>query len=374
MHLFRHTGKHSSCAGLNTMPIDVNSKSDVHAIPRLESPVISKTSVPVLDKGVDELANLFSQEVEVNQRLLGDRKIGTRVPPVQQIIQLYEQLGHPAQATLAAISRRLRLQLQQQPAVSKLLALTGGDPARAFVVLKHVAAQADAESRPTEAALAREAIARLEVGFKGEIQAGLNTALSLQVAGLDPQARQELRMLYYASVVVRQSPTLMMKELLRLYGGERFHVGLQAMRKALADDIAALVSSRPLPLLRTLLLSLNSCGQLNGVWAGCRALIERLAIAHDPVELLQRMLTYAGSGIDSTELLTLGHDLGGGPALRQLVALHALHPLFKQLPLALWPDRQVRQDTLQRLVAVMDELDLHLRGRTRFTVVPRSLA
>lgn len=351
----------------------VESNNDVQTIRPLDQAVISHTSVPAPAKGVDELAHLFSQEVEFNSRALGERKMGVRVPSTEQLAQLYDQLGHPAQATLASVSRRVRLQLLHEPSIEKLLDLAGGDPARAFVVLKHVAAQADGESRQSEATLARDALAKLEVRFKGEIQAGLNIAVALQAAGVDPQERQALRVLYYSSVVTRQSLATMMQALLGVYGGERFHVGLTVMRKALADDIAARVSSMPTALLRTLLLGLQSCGQLSAVLAGCKTLIGRLGIEHDAVDLLQRLLAYAGSGIEAAEALRLGNDLGGGPSQRQLVALHALYPLFQALPLALWPDSQVRRDTLARLVMVMDELDRYLRGPTRFAGEPRAM-
>jgi type III secretion protein W len=263
------------------------------------------------------------------------------------------------------------MQLLQNPTVDKLLEIVGGDPARAFVVLKYVAGQADAEVRPSEAALARNAVTKLEARFKGEIQAGLNIAVALQAASVDPQERQALRSLYYASVVTRQSLATMMQALLGVYGGEQFHVGLKVMRKALADDIAALVSSMPTPLLRTLLLGLRSCGQLSAVWAGCQALIQRLGIGHDAIALLQRLVGYAGTGIAAGEILRLGDDLGGGATARQLVSLNALYPLIQQMPLALWPDSRVRQETLTSFVAVMDELDRIVRGAKRTAGVPR---
>lgn len=352
----------------------VESSNDVRSIHHLDQPVVSPTNVRPPVKGADDIAQIFNQEVQANSRTLNQRTVGVRVPPTEQLAQLYDQLGHPAQATLAATSRRVRLQLLQHSGVDKLLEITGGDPARAFVVLKHVAAQADAEVRASEGALARDAIAKLEVRFKGEIQAGLNIAAALQAAGVDPDERQALRTLYYASVVTRQSLATMMQALLGVYGGERFGVGLKLMRKALADDIAALVSSMPTPLLRTLLLGLQGCGQLSGVLAGCQALTQRLCVEHDSVTLLQRLLGYAGSGIAAGEVLRLGDDLGGGPLDRQLVSLNALYPLFQQLPLALWTDSRVRQETLHGFVVVMDELDRIHRGPTRFAGEPRSLA
>jgi type III secretion protein W len=365
-----HTGKHSSCTGVS---MKVESNNDVQTIRPLDQAAISHTSVPAPAKGIDELAHLFGQEVELNSRALSGRKMTVRVPPVEQLAQLYDQLGHPAKKTLAFLSLLFRQQLQGRPTVENLLKLADGDPARAFVVLKHVVAKAGSEVRQSDATLARDAIARLEARFKGEIQAGLNIALALQSAGVDPQERQALRLLYYANVVTRQSLSTMMQALLGVYGGEQFHVGLQVMRKALADDIAAKVSSMPTPLLRTLLQGLRDCGQLSSVLAGCNELIGRLGIEHDAVGLLQRLLAYAGGGIEAAEALRLANDLGGGSFLQQLLALQAIYLLFKQLPLALWSDNQVRRDTLTRLVMVVDELDRHMRGPTRHAGEPRTM-
>ena len=192
----------------------VESSPDVQTVQQLDKPAVSQTSTSAPVPGLDELAHLFSLEVQNNSQPLSQRKMSVRVPPAEQLAQIYDQLGHPAQATLASLSRRIRWQLLQHPSVDKLLSLAGGDPARAFVVLKYVATQADAEVRPSEAALARDAIAKLEVRFKGQIQAGLNIALALQAGSADPQERQALRALYYASVVTRQSLSTMMQALL----------------------------------------------------------------------------------------------------------------------------------------------------------------
>ncbi|ONH54929.1 type III secretion protein W [Pseudomonas cedrina] len=344
----------------------VESSSDVQTVQLLDQPAVIQTSTPVPVNGVDELAHLFNQEVANNSQPLSQRKMSVRVPPIEKMAELYRQLGHPAKKTLAMMSLLAREALRQRADVKDLLELSEGDPARAFVVLTHVAAQADAEVRPSEAALARDAIAKLEVRFKGEIQAGLNIALALQAASVDPQERQALRTLYYASVVTRQSLATMMQALLGVYGGERFGDGLRVMRKALADDIAAKVSSMPTPLLRSLLLGLQSCGQLSGVLAGCHALVERLGIDHDAVNLLQRMLSFAGTGITAAEILRIGDELAGGPDERKLVSLNALYPLVQQLPLALWLDSRVREETLRSFLAVIGEMDRITRGPARF--------
>jgi len=349
----------------------VESNHDVQTLRPLDQAVISHTPVPAPAKGTDELAHLFAQEVAFNSRALSERTMGMRVLPTQQLSQLYDQLGHPAQESLASVSRRIRQQLQHEPTVEKLLELTGGDPARAFVVLKHVEAKADSEARQPEARLARDAIAKLETRFKGVIQAGLNIALALQLAAADPQERQGLRTLYYDTVVNRPSLGAMMKALLEEYGVERFHIGLNVMRKALADDIAAKVSSTPTHQLRNLLLGLQSCGQLSAVLAECEGVMKRLAIEHDPVGLLQRLLAYAGSGIESEEMLRLAKDLGGASFLRQLAVLKELYPVFQRMPLAWWSESDLRTQALALFVLAMDGLDLHLRGPKRLAGEPR---
>jgi type III secretion protein W len=339
---------------------------DVQTVQSVDQPAVSQTSTPVPVNGVDELAHLFNLEVENNKQPLSKRNMNIRVHPIEHMAELYRQLGHPAKKTLAMISLLVREALRQRVDVGELLKHVEGDPARAFVALKYVAAQADTDSRPAEAALARDAIAKLEVRFKGQIQAGLNIAVALQAACVDPQERQALRTLYYASVVTRQSLATMMQALLGVYGGERFADGLKVMRKALADDIAASVSSLPTPLLRTLLLGLQSCGQLSAVLAGCHALLQRLGISHDAVALLQRLLAFAGSGIAAAEILRLAEELLGGSNTQQLLALNALYPLFQQLPLALWLDSRVREEALRNFLAVMGELDRVTRGPARF--------
>ena len=348
----------------------VESSPDVQTLQSLDQPAAGgtvRTQASVAAPVVDDLSALFSQEVAFNSKALNQRAMGVRITPVEQLSQLYDQLGHPAQASLASISRRVRLQLLQQPSVDKLLELTGNDPARTYVVLRQVTAQAEAEVRKTEAALARDALAKLEVRYRREIQAGLNIAMALQTATDDPQERQAVRALYYASVVVRQSLASMMQALLGVYGGEQFAAGLNVMRRALADDIAASASSIPGAKLRTLLLGLQSCGQLNGVLSSCGLLIQRLKVEHDAVVLLQRLLGYAGGGIACAEVQRLAGDLTGEASTGQLVSLNGIYPMLKSLPLALWRDNRGRQEGLHNVLLVMDELTRQEKLPTRPT-------
>lgn len=350
---------------------------DLHKVQSLEQPAPEKAAqarAQVAAPGIDELASIFSQEVALTSKALNQRAMGVRVTPTEQLAQLYDQLGHPAQASLAAITRQVRQHLQQQPSVEKLLDLTGGDPARTYVVLRQITAQAEAEVRKTEAALARDALAKLEIRYKREIQAGLNIAMALQANSDDPQERQAVRALYYANVVVRQSLASMMQALLGLYGGEQFSGGLNIMRRALADDIAACASSLPTAKLRTLLLGLQSCGQLGGVLSSCRTLIQHLKVEHDAVILLQRLLGYAGNGIAPSEVQRLADELAGVESASQLASLNAVYPVLKTLPMALWRDTRGRQEGLHNFLLVMDEFTRLENGQARLGSDPRALA
>ncbi|WP_073523861.1 TyeA family type III secretion system gatekeeper subunit [Pseudomonas fluorescens] len=332
----------------------VESTNEVPMTPRVELPTASLAAKPEPGQGIDDLYLHFGREVESSSRTLDKRKIGVRVPPVQAFSQLYEQLGHPAQESFAAAARRIRLQLLMQPSIDQLVEATGGDPARTFVVLKAVCEQAESDVRNSEADLARDAIAKLEIRFKGQIQAGLNIAMALHKAGGDPEERQALRTLYYASVVTRQSLATMMHALLGIYGDDRFAHGLNTMSSALTADIAAHVSSVPTAMLRTLLVGLRSCGALSGVLCSCRELVQNLAIELHAVSLLQRLLGYANTGIVTNEIMRLAEDMG--TCTSKLVSLNALYKLFQKLPEALWPDSKSRQEALHNFLLVMDEL------------------
>ncbi|AIG04838.1 type III secretion regulator RspJ [Pseudomonas fluorescens] len=351
------------------MKIDPN--LDVHSSQNLGQPAPSRIdggqppqiNVPV----ADDLSALFAQEVELNGKSLGRRQLGLRTPPGEQLAQLYEQLGHPAEAKMATIARNVRVQLLLGAGVGKLMDITGNDPARAYVVLKYVVGQADTEGRTSEATLARSSLADLEALYKPQIQAGLNTAMSLQAGSDDPQLRQAVRRMYYDSVVMTPSLATLMQLLLGLFGDKEFESGLKLMRRALADDIAAQSSSVDRGQLRALMLGLNDSSRLSSVLAGCKDLIGQLVLLypglhHDPVTLLQRLLGYAASGIALQEIRLLARDLGGEDLAHQLSALSAALPQIKILPMAWWCDARRREEALSSFKQVLYEYATLERG------------
>lgn len=313
---------------------------------------------------------LFSQKAESSSKALAQRALRTvdnrvqKVEGIQQLNELYEQLGHPAQLSLGLLTRHVRLALASDSGVEALLALTGDDPARTSVVLQYMVAQARAQGREGDIERVQKVQAQLHTRYDRQIQAGLNIALALALALAaaegDAALRQAVRTLYYSSVVRKQSLPSIIQALLALFDEERVNDGLRVMARALADDIAAHRPSVPSLRLRTLLSGLQGCTQLSSLLHSCRWFIERLSSRErqaelSPVCLLQRLLGYAGTGIDSDEVQSLSRELGGENLSSQLVLLNQVYPLIQRLPLAVWSDPASRQDALQSFLSLMGE-------------------
>ncbi|NNA69565.1 type III secretion system gatekeeper subunit SctW [Pseudomonas gessardii] len=351
------------------MKVDPNLDVQNHPPLSQSAPVRIEGGQPpqVNTPAVDDLSTLFAQEVEFHGKALGQRQLGLRPMPAEQLTQLYEQLGHPAQAKMATVARNIRTQLLLGASVGKVMDISGNDPARAYVVLKHVALQADTEGRTTEANLARRSLADLEADYKPQIQAGLNTAMALQAGSDDPQMRQAVRSMYYTSVVETQSLANLMSSLLGLYGEDRFESGLRLIRGALAADAGAENSSVDRSKLRSLLRSLEDCNRLSGVLASCKTLIGQALLLHpelhlDPVGLLQRMLGYAASGLTPHEIRHLARDLGGNDQAHQLSFLSTFFPEIKALPMAWWCDARRREEAVNSYKQVLYEYAMQERG------------
>ncbi|WP_323165846.1 type III secretion system gatekeeper subunit SctW [Pseudomonas bubulae] len=314
----------------------------------------------------EEVGMLFSQKAESSSKALAQRALRTvdnrvqKVEGIQQLNELYEQLGHPAQLSLGLLTRHVRLALASDSGVEALLALTGDDPARTSVVLQYMVAQARAQGREGDIERVQKVQAQLHTRYDRQIQAGLNIALALAAAEGDAALRQAVRTLYYSSVVRKQSLPSIIQALLALFDEERINDGLRVMARALADDIAAHRPSVPSIRLRTLLSGLQGCTQLSSLLHSCRWFIERLSSRErqaelSPVSLLQRLLGYAGTGIDSDEVQSLSRELGGENLSSQLVLLNQVYPLIQRLPLAVWSDPASRQDALQSFLSLMGE-------------------
>ncbi|AZF19473.1 HrpJ domain-containing protein [Pseudomonas sp. R3-52-08] len=345
----------------------VESFNDVQQIQPADKPSVSTVDVPIRSQGLDDIAQIFSEEVALNAQALGRRSIGTKVSPVAEFVQLYEQLGHPGLATLETVVRRLRFELLRKPTVEKLVSHAGGDPARAFVVLQFIALEAQNNGLTVEEGLARGALKALRQDFGGHIQAGLNIALALKEASADPQERQDVRALYYASVVVRQSLALMLQTLLKMYGLTAFSKGVDLMTQALNGDIAAHTQSVPTEKLHLLLKGLAQCRQLRSVLGNCDALIRRLNVDLEAVDLLQRFLGYASTGIDAAEVQRLASEFGGTLLAARLRSLNELATEVKSLPKAWWLDAQSQASAVKVFKDVMVEWAREERGHQTFS-------
>ncbi|WP_092329808.1 MULTISPECIES: type III secretion system gatekeeper subunit SctW [unclassified Pseudomonas] len=360
------------------MRIAVNLAEAASAVVGLGKP--EPMSQVVQSNSMEEVGMTFSHHVERNTKALNQRRIRNarsevgqaRVETRAQLEEWYDQLGHPGKQSLAAMAAQAGVLLYGEPVLEEVLQSTGGDPARTDLILREALRDAEVQGRLVEAKRARDYLQRLRERYGAEIQAGMNIAEALRASGGDPELRQAVRRLYYDTVVLKQSLPTMMQALLGLFGETAFVSGLDMMRRALADDIAAQTPSRPTAKLRTLLIGLSTSTQLSSVLQSCRQLLEQLA-GRCPsgqltaVLLLQRMLGIATGGLSSAEVRRLGRELGGDQERDQLVSLNGLYAMLKRLPLVLWRDGKSRQTALKNLLVLLDERS---RGETRGQTAP----
>lgn len=280
---------------------------------------------------------LFSQKAESSSKAMSQRELRTtdlrvlKVQGIAQLNELYERLGHPGQVSLGLLALQVRRELGSNTGVENLLTLTGGDPTRTSVVLHYVTAQARLQGRARDTRLAQQVQVQLHTGYSRQIQAGLNIALTTDAG--DAALRQAIRTLYYSSVVLKQSLVSIIQAALELFDEEGVDEGLRMMRRALADDMAACRPSVPTIKLRTLLTGLQGCTQLSSILHSCRVFTERWSSRErqaelSPVSLLQRLLGYASTGIDSEEVQSLALTVEQLRTLRAGDVLAPEHLLF----------------------------------------------
>jgi type III secretion protein W len=114
---------------------------------------------------------------------------------------------------------------------------------------------------------------------------------------------------------------------------------------------------------------------LGGVFALCQALTARLRIERVTSKLMQRLLGYTTTGIDSQEFQRLLEELEAGSQLsRTLIALNAIYSVFNKFPLALWFDNRTREELLHNLLVRAGELTKMEREYLQATATPETLA
>ncbi|MDO7904300.1 type III secretion system gatekeeper subunit SctW [Pseudomonas sp. K1(2024)] len=345
----------------------------VSALAQLSTP--APTQQAVQSSSMEEVGMTFSHHVERSTKALSQRRIRsarkevgqTRIETRERLEEWYDQLGHPGKLSLSAMAAQVGALLYGEPVLEDLVQASGADPARTDLILQQVLREAEAQGRKVEAQRARDYLQRLREQYGAQIQAGMNIAEALRAAGGDPELRQAVRRLYYDTVVLKQSLPSMMQALLGLFGETAFVSGLDMMRRALADDIAAQTPSSPTAKLRALLIGLAVSTQLGSVLHSCRQLLEQLADGCPAsqltaVLLLQRLLGMAASGVSAAEVRRIGRELGGEQERDQLVSLNGLYAMLKRLPLALWRDGKSRQSALKTVLVLLDERS---RGETR---------
>lgn len=292
------------------------------------------------------------------------------VERIDALTKLYRLLEHTSRSDLASQARRLQKYLQLPMPLQAALKLAQGDPARADILLQHSLMLAQLEGRQADMRTTRELLDALREQHGDKIRAGINTASAIALFSSDPQQRSALRNLYYQAIVGQEPLASLMEGLLARLGPKRFYRGLRTLQRALSEDIAALESSLPKAVLRSLLWNLSACGCLSSLLKDCKALHEGLhpivpANVMTPLVMGKRILRFCTKGFTTPELEAFTEDALGQARHLRWRLLNRLYTLLLNLSPALWRDVKTRQSSLLLIRNLISEGRKTLRSGRR---------
>ncbi|OMH25640.1 type III secretion system gatekeeper subunit SctW [Motiliproteus sp. MSK22-1] len=341
---------HSTQIGRGAIPLNVPNQ-------------ISQTNAPSLPSFTDaseELAMQFSSKAEQGKSLKEriSSNSNRRVEEAKKWMQLLD--GSRPQA-IDALSKRAQQELARGGGTKALLDICNGDPARAALVLQHGQKLASQEGRPDDKQRMVECEKNLIREYGPQINGGLNTAKALIKYTQDPSLLQQLRNVYYKSIIKKRSLSNLCASLVDLLGEDGLMAGLRTMQRALADDLkSAQPSINSTPQLQALVSDLGMSQKLAGVVTESRHLLERMRKKvmlqqMTPLELTRRIIAMTTSQLYIGELRRLNEDTVGQKRPDRLLFMNALLPVIKRLPIALWADTKHRSSAITSMLRYMDD-------------------
>lgn len=308
---------------------------------------------------------LIQQSKELSQRelIIGSTVLQSKA---MKLGELYQMLMGSHDKRLDEAVRTLRQTLRRQRTdetfIGGVLALAGGDAAKAYVMLQAAMKQAHHEGAKEEHQALSDHAGILRQRHGSRARAGINTARAFSRSGLDPQRRRNLRELYYNGVVGQPTISSLIDTLLSQHDGEaQFEPTLRDLRRAIADDLAAVKPSSPRQQLRTLMHGVNTARHVSTLLKSCEHLLGRMRDKNPQLQLsaptfLKHLLVLSGKGMNLQETLQLAQFVGGAQLKHQLSFLNGLRPMLQQLPVLLWQDLKARQKALENMLLLMAEL------------------
>jgi type III secretion protein W len=312
----------------------------------------------------------FAAALVQHSRILSQRELIASNNALQsravKLGELYQLLMGAQDTGLDNAARLLRKKLlweqEDSSSLSRLLAYTDGDAAKAHVVLQAARKQAQSEGEMGEHVQLTRQLKLLQRQYGVRARAGINSARAFSRPSLDNKRRAGLRQLYSVAVAGQPNITGLIEALLKEpQEPEQFELNLRDMRRAIADDLTALTPSASHEQLRTLMHGLTSARHVTTLLRGCEHLLGRMRsknpqLALQPPEFLKHLLALIANGMNISQTLQLSQLVGGRQLRHQLAFLNGLRPMLLQLPVLLWRDLKSRQAALGNLLTLMAEL------------------
>ena len=342
---------HASRIGSGTLPLNLSNQASQAKAPTLASFTDAAEELSLQFQGKKDLVGK-----SIEERLNG--KSSQRVKEAEKWMQLLD--GTKPQA-ITALSKRAQEELARGGGTKALLDMCNGDPARAALVLQHGQKLASQEGRTEDKQRMSDCERNLLKEYGPQVNGGLNTAKALIKYTQDPSLLQQLRNVYYKSIIKKRSLSNLCTSLVDLLGEDGLMAGLRTMQRALADDLkSAHPSIATTPQLQALVSDLGMSQKLAGVASESQNLLKRMKKKvtlqkMTPLELTRRIIGMTTSQLYIGELRRLNDDTVGQKRPDRLLFMNALLPMIKGLPMALWADTKNRNSAIKSMLRYMDD-------------------
>ncbi|QJT82620.1 type III secretion system gatekeeper subunit SctW [Kosakonia sp. MUSA4] len=314
-----------------------------------------------------DVATLLAETNEMQhkrdeQRVLSRNQIRGRIAltKIERLTDLYQLLESPDPAARQQRQKKIEhlLSSDNAPDAGQWVAVTEGDPVLADTLLRAALSTAQRLGQQEKIDAINTALKTLEQTFAQEIGAGINTAEAIAAFTTHPEHKLAMRQLYYSAVIGQQSVETLFDVLLEKFGSSRFELALRTMKRALADDIAALAPSSPRRALHHIATALNDASAISTTLVMVEDFLANLkgkfADVTTPTDsLIRSLIGMCHSGFQSHQLTQLGPQIVGQNPLHQSFFYNQFLMLVVKLPSSLWKNDPADQQRAVKMVRML---------------------
>lgn len=314
-----------------------------------------------------DIATLLAEKNEMQhkrdeQRIQSRNQIRSRIAltKIEHLTDLYQLLESPDPTARQQRQKKIEQLLSSDTPLDagQWVAVTEGDPVLADTLLRAALSTAQRLGQQEKTDAISTALKTLEQTFEQQIGAGINTAEAIAAFTTHPEHKLAMRQLYYSAVIGQQSVETLFDVLLEKFGSSRFELALRTMKRALADDIAALAPSSPRRALHHIATALNDAGAISTMLVMVKDFLDTLkgkfADVSTPTDSLVRSLIgMCHNGFQSHQLTQLGPQIVGPNPLHQSFFYNQFLMLVVKLPATLWKNDPADQQRAVKMVRTL---------------------